>query len=96
MHEEEKKIYRERQMNRYQLLKEIYDIYFESNGKGKQVLIDKMDPLDALAYKYLKDLEFIECEQIINVEGSLNKYTITAKGINFIEEGKGRRSGDFR
>ncbi|GEM_PF-1776750 len=96
-HEEnEKMIYRDRQMKRYQLLKEIYNTYFETNGKGKQVLIDSTDPQDALAYKYLEDLEFIGCEQIINVEGSANKYTITAKGINFIEEGRGKRRGDFQ
>lgn len=96
MYEEEKKMYRERQMQRCKLLKEIYDVYFESSGKGKQVQMDAIDPQDVLHYKYLRDLDFIEYEQIINVEGSVNKYTITAKGINFIEEGRGRRKGDFQ
>ncbi len=94
--EKDKKVYHERQMKRFEMLKDVYDIYFETNGQGKQVLIDKIDPQDVLVYKYLEDLELIECEQIINVEGSVNKYTITAKGINFIEEGRGRRRGDFQ
>ena len=96
MHEEEQKIYRDRQMQRYQLLKEIYDVYFQSSGKGKQVEADRLNSAETLSYKYLEDLGMIEAKPIINWDGSFNEYTITARGINLIEEGRGRRRGDFR
>ncbi len=96
MYEEENKVYRERQMLRYKLLKDIYEIYFSTNGNGKKVTQDQLKAEENLAYKYLSDLGFIEFEQIIDMEGSDRKYTITAHGINFVEEGKGRRKGDFK
>ena len=96
MYEDEKKVYRERQMLRYKLIKEIYDVYFSTNGSGKKVTMEQLTSEENLAYKYLCDLGFIDCEQIIDMEGSDRKYTITAHGINFIEEGKGRRKGDFQ
>ena len=96
MFEEDQKIYRERQMQRYQLLKDIYQVYFETNGKGKLVESDRLKAEETLVYKYLQDLGLIEAKPIINMDGSFNEYTITARGINLIEEGRGRRRGDFR
>lgn len=96
MYEEENKIYRDRQMLRYKLLKEIYETYFSTNGQGEKITVDQLKPEENLAYKYLSDLGFIVFEQIIDMEGSDRKYTITAHGINFVEEGKGRRKGDFQ
>ena len=96
MFEEDQKIYRERQMQRYQLLKDIYQVYFETNGKGKLVESDRLKAEETLVYKYLQDLGLIEVKPIVNMDGSFNEYTITARGINLIEEGRGRRRGDFR
>lgn len=89
-------IYDERRKLRVDLLRGLYEHYFENEGKHKEVFVDKMDKETKLAYKYLAEIGLIKSEEFEHLEGKSVRFTITARGIDFVEEGKGKRRGDFQ
>ena len=86
----------ERRKLRVDLLRNLYDHYFENEGNYKEVFLGKMDKDSKLAYRYLYDVGLIRSEEFEHLEGKSYRLTITAKGIDFVEEGKGKRRGDFQ
>ena len=88
--------FEERRKLRVDLLKELYEHYFDSEGKYKEVFVDKADKEVKLAYRYLTEIGLIKSEEFEHLEGKSYRFTITARGIDFVEEGKGKRRGDFQ
>ena len=86
----------ERRKLRVDLLRDLYEHYFENEGKYKEIFLNKTDKESKLAYRYLYDAGLIRSEEFEHLEGKSYRLTITAKGIDFVEEGKGKRRGDFQ
>ena len=86
----------ERRKLRVDLLRDLYEHYFQSDGSYKEVFVGKTDKETKLAYRYLTEIGLIHREEFEHLEGKSYRFTITARGIDFVEEGKGKRRGDFQ
>ncbi len=86
----------DRRKLRVDLLRDLYNYYFDNDGKFMEVHASRIDSEFKLAYRYLVDLGFIRSEEFEHLEGKAWRLTITARGIDFVEEGKGKRRGDFQ
>ena len=86
----------ERRKLRVDLLRELYEHYFQTDGMYKEVFVNKVDKETKLAYRYLTEIGLIKSEEFEHLEGKSYRFTITARGIDFVEEGKGKRRGDFQ
>lgn len=78
----------ERKILRSELLKKIYDHYFETGGEKYEVSIRILndDPEGKMALEYLKEKGYI----VVTYKGDgSQEYAPTVSGIDIVEDGKG-------